>query len=397
MRRQRRKTNLPGVYRIHDSTDDKTHVVSAQVRDPRRKETKLMFEKTIRATSDADALIQRQAMIEEAIRANPQARAARQTLGGCARNWHGLHGPTVDKGTAERYENAFDNILGDPLDKKALGHLWCDELAVDDIQRWVNESRVRCAYATVAGWLRVFKTMVRARRREFSPELCQDLDDGRVKLGEEPEVDEYAPTVEQVSAFIAHVTEHAREHLAFVYWKVVTGLRGCHLAALQFSDLDRAQMVIRPSRKVYRGRVGRITKRKPAPKQIPVTKRMLEILDEHRERLMRKNKLGPGWMFPAARRSKGTETIGPMSMDTILRVWAEGCRATGIDAEKWTPHGARGSFYDLTRGRVTSEAQRRVTAHGSERMKGEYETVQLVEARGAVEAAEAALRGKEGA
>lgn len=387
------KTRYPGVYRLRERHEDgKTHMICGAVKDQRREGVTIPFERLIQARSDEHASALRVELIAELQEGRaPATAAARMTLSASAKSWLALHAPTVDPGTAETYAAALVRICGDPGDPNSLGLLWSDELRADDVQAWVNRATAEgYAAATVAGWFRVLRTLVRARRREFSAELREDLDGRAVKLPAESPAEEYAPTNDQVREFLRHMELHHAEFYAFARWKVGTGLRGAHLAALRWDDIDREARVVRPARKVYRGRVGVITSKKPAPRRLPITVEMLRVIDEHRARLLREQHpgLAEGWVFPARRAGRGKDRIGPMPAGAVAEAWASSSRAAGIDPARWTPHGARGTWYDLARGEVDALVARSITAHSDERMRADYSTVGIEEQRVAMEVVE---------
>ena len=122
-----------------------------------------------------------------------------------------------------------------------------------------------------------------------------------------------------------------------------------------------------------------VSRKKQAPKEYPVEPELAEILRAHRTELMRSQNpgLAKGLMFPSRTGTLRT----PNSMDAA---WAD-CLVTAKITKRFTVHGLRRTFTDLTR-RVGVDAVviRSMTGHVTERMRDHYSSVAIEEKRSAV-------------
>ena len=158
-----------------------------------------------------------------------------------------------------------------------------------------------------------------------------------------------------------------------------TGLRFCHASALRWEDWDRDRGLIRVLRKQVRGKVAPVTRKKRAPREIPVEPELAAALDEHRAMLLADQApgLAEGWMFPS---SAGTLRV-PSS---LYKAWRRCMEATGIE-KRFTVHGMRYTFTDLVRrAKVDAVVRRALTGHVTERMQRHYSHVGNDEKRAAL-------------
>lgn len=161
-----------------------------------------------------------------------------------------------------------------------------------------------------------------------------------------------------------------------------TGLRFCRASALKWEDIDEEQAIINVRRKQYRGHVGPVSRRKRAPRELPLDPYVAEALREHRKMLVasRGPGLGEGWIFPS---EKGTL----WTPGSLRKAW-DGClKEIGV-TERFTVHGLRLTFTDLTR-RVGADkvVRRSLTGHLTEAMQRHYESVGMDEKRAAISGA----------
>jgi integrase len=158
-----------------------------------------------------------------------------------------------------------------------------------------------------------------------------------------------------------------------------TGLRFCHASALKWEDIDEEKGVIRIVRKNVHGRIGPVSKKKRAPKEIPLLKDLADILMEHRKRMVQKQVKGveKGWVFPVGE--------GKLREPGSLRkAWLGSLKAAKIE-KHFTVHGLRRTFNDLARrAGVDAIVTRSITGHVTEQMREHYSTVGLDEKQAAV-------------
>jgi integrase len=264
---------------------------------------------------------------------------ARVRVGEYARSWIELRTPNLDEVTAERYAYALeDHIL------PALGQTFFDAVTRDDVQAWVNAKTRKYKVVTVKrGWFQVLRAMVRDAVQDLN--LLRDPTLG-IRFPEEEERDgPNALTPEQVTIFLAHAREHYPRQYAFLSTMVLTGLRFCHVSALRWDDIVEVVgvKVIRVARKQVNGRVGPVSRKKKAPKQIPVVPELMAILEEHRRAMVKEQApgLAEGWMFPSM--------TGTLKHRSSHRKAVKACAKAASVEGRFTGHGLRRTNDDLHR------------------------------------------------
>jgi integrase len=130
------------------------------------------------------------------------------------------------------------------------------------------------------------------------------------------------------------IRERPPEHFAYVATRASTGMRACHVSALQWADIDEAAGVIRVARKQVEGVVGEVIRKKQVPKEFPLHPELATILREQRQRLPETKAPGPdsGWVFPAVRTGK------LRGANSMRKAWVSCLKAVGI-TERFTRHG----------------------------------------------------------
>jgi integrase len=373
MRETGKATRFLGVYQV------KRNVFRIRVTrlDPRKGVAK-DTERLLRGVSLQEAVRKRTELAEEFSGVDGKGTKARIKVGDYARSWLSTKVGTLSPNTAERYVDSLeDHIL---KRSSGLGEFYFDSLKRMDVQAWINkEVAAGYAPATVRGWFTILRTLVRDAVADLG--IAPDPTH-RVTLPEEPEhAEPNALTPEQLSRFLSAVKENKRysRNYALTVLLTFTGLRFCHASALKWEDIDFEKGVIRIVRRQVRGQVGPVSRKKRAPAELPLPSAVADVLKEHRRWLVESQNPGlqEGWVFPSL---CGTlKTPG-----SLTKTW-EGClKAIGVK-ERFTVHGLRRTFNDLTRragadGMVT----RALTGHVTEAMTAHYSTVGLDEKREAV-------------
>jgi integrase len=158
-----------------------------------------------------------------------------------------------------------------------------------------------------------------------------------------------------------------------------TGLRFCHASPIRWEDIDEAAGVIRIVRKNFRGSIGPVSRRKRAPRLLPLALELVEILKEHRQHLLERQAPGfdSGWVFP----SDNGRLRTPSSM---WKAWQVCLKAIGFQGH-FTVHGLRRTFNDLARrAGVDAVVTKSITGHVTEKMREHYSSVGLDEKQQAV-------------
>jgi integrase len=380
-------TRYPGVLRI----DENTMCIRVRTIDPRTGKKKEVA-KLLEGVSAQEAA-QKRAELLEAVK-HPIGTTAKVRVGEFARSWIESKALKLDAGTMRTYSDALENHV-----LPALGDYYYDVITSQDVQQWIDRSvlrgwlpearagkrgkgakQERRAYSrySVAVWFRVFRTMTRDAMVALSLQRDPTL---RVSLPEAPLESEESNslTPEQLAAFLDAMREHYPQHHALVVLLAFTGLRFCHASALRWDDWDEATGVIRLVRKQVRGEVGPVSRKKRAPRQLPVEPELAVVLKDHRRRMLAQQApgLSGGWMFPS---SAGT-LRAPSSVD---KAWDRCLELAKID-KRFTVHGLRYTFTDLVRrANVDAVVRRALTGHVTEEMQRKYSTVGLDEKRAAV-------------
>ena len=243
---------------------------------------------------------------------------------------------------------------------------------------------------TAFGWWKVLRTMVRDAVEQLG--LPRDPT-RRIILPELTPKGGNALTIEKLAKLLAVVRERYPQHFAYVATRGSTGMRACHVSALQWPDIDEQAGVIRVVRKQVEGVVGEVSRKKRVPKEFPLEPELATILREHRQRLLETQAPGldSGWVFPSVRTGK---LRGSTSM---VKAWKVCLKVAGI-TERFTPHGLRRTFNDmLRRAKVDPVIAKALTGHVTEQMREHYSTVGLDEKRAAVASVLRLLPGGESA
>ena len=358
------KTKYPGVTKL----EPKVFRVRGAYRDPRtgkRKEvTKILKGVTARQASKKLAELLETAHVDA---------VERKRVSDFAKSWIESKSATVTTGTAVRYATALEKHV-----LPGLGDLFCDELRGHDVQLWVNE-KLKGGYSvrSVHGWYRTLRTMMTDAMYQL--DLPRDPT-ARVSFPEAPEpTDVNSITVAELGRLLEAFKLEAPQHYGIVAVLAYTGLRFTHASALKWEDVDYEQAVLHVNRRQFRGEVGPITRKKRAPRRIPLAPELADILKWQRNELVRTQAKGveSGWMFPST-------TGGLRASSSVRKSWKICCEIAGIEG-RFTPHGLRRTFNDLARrAGVDAIVTKSLTGHVTDRMREHYSTVRLDEKRLAI-------------
>ena len=364
MRRNGEKTKYPGVKRL----GDREYRIRGKARNRRTGEM-AEIDRVLVGVSIQEAVRQRGELLREATQG---AVPDRPRLGEYAKLWSEAKGGAVEPGTADRYTTALElHIL------KRFGSWYCDAIRPADVQAWVNE-KIAEGYSveTVKGWFRVLRVMIRDAIAQLELPRDPTL---RIIFPETVEKEGNELDPEELVKFLAAVERLYPQHHALAAVLGYTGLRFTHVTGLQWADVDDENRVIYVRRKAYRGHVGQVTKKKRAPKEVPIPDELAFILRMHRQTLIAEQHpgLASGWVFP-------TRTGKPVTQGNYWRVWNVCAKAAGL-GRHFQIHGMRRTFNDHLRlAEVDPLVRKDMVGHVTEKMQVKYSTVRLEEKRRAV-------------
>jgi integrase len=379
-----RKTKYPGVQIVAPGT----YRVRGKFIDPRTGRT-TEVKKIVTAATPMEAAAKRSTLLNGRMRSTGRTR---MTVGAFAQSWLEAKSGVVSETTLEGYTNSLDRHV-----LPALGEFFYDALGPMDVQLWVNRSlqlktddgEPAFSRRTVEDWFRVFRNMTRDAIAQLSLQRDPTL---RIRFPEDPWTDENDAkeddvlTTEELHRFLGAMKTARPASYALTLVLGLTGQRFCHASALKWGDVDWQEKVIRFRRKQNRGQVGPISRRKPAPRVVPMVPMLVEALREHKAR--------NAWL---ARRQSG-DGRGTTNEDYLFlsnqgtfrqpsclsNAFKAALKAAGVQ-KHITPHGLRYAFNDmLRRSGVDAISARALTGHVTEQMQEHYSSVQLDEKRAAI-------------
>ena len=387
-----RATKYPGVKLISTGL----YRVRGKFTDPRSGFTKEV-NRDVEAESPKEAATIRAKLLEEGVDAANTREP--MTVTGFARLWLKSKAGVVARYTLESYTSTLDKHV-----LPFLGDFYYDQIGFIEVQHWVNRSLKRkgedgevYSRRSVEDWFRVFRNMTRDAIAQL--DLLRDPT-LRVRFPTDPWTDEDAVeadeilTPEEVHGFLAAMKQSRPGAHALSMTLGLTGQRFCHVSALKWGDIDWENQVIRFRRKQVRGEVGPISRKKPAPREVPMLSELAETLRAHQARARwllergsgAKRGVGPDdWVFPA----KNGELRQP---SCLTNAFEAAKLKTGI-TKRVTPHGLRYFFNDVLRlAGIDSVTARSITGHVTEEMREHYSTVRMDEKRAVMERVAEKLR-----
>ena len=193
-------------------------------------------------------------------------------------------------------------------------------------------------------------------------------------------------TTEELQRFLGAMKEARPASYALTLVLGLTGQRFCHASALKWGDIDWKAKLIRFKRKQNRGIIGPISRKKPAPREVPMVPMLFDALKEHlsRNEWLDRRDSGEG-------RGTGNDDYLFLSNQGTFRqpsclsnAFKAGLKAAGIK-KHITPHGLRYAFNDmLRRSGIDPISARALTGHITEQMQEHYSSLQLDDKRAAI-------------
>lgn len=386
MRSKGTVTKYPGVYMVNRDR----FYLRARVVDPRTGQKKEV-DRVVQAASAREAAALRAELIES-FATGPAT--GRVRVGDFARSWIESKTRLVDSQTIEGYTSALENHI-----LPALGSFYYDALRPADVQAWINsslgqkweswqkkaksdaegEAKPARPYSvtSVHSWFRVLRNMTRDAIAQL--DLQRDPTTRVTFPDRDQREGSNALTGGELASFLETMRVKSPHNYALAATLAFTGLRFCHASALRWEDIDEEKAVIHIQRKQSRGEVGPVSRRKRAPRTLPLVPELASVLREQRSKLLTEQAPGfdSGWCFPS---EAGTlRTPG-----SLVKAWRSCAKAAKIEG-RFTPHGLRRTFNDLARrAGVDAVVTKAITGHVTEQMREHYSSVALDEKRAAI-------------
>lgn len=248
-----------------------------------------------------------------------------------------------------------------------------DRLTVDDIVGW--RDRQKLAPSTVNGRLRVLKTMMKAATHELC--LARNPAEYVRAVRDSKDTDDNVLSASELADVLAFVEAERPPWYPFFLTAALTGARFGELSALQWSDIDHERRQIHIRRAQVRGHVG--DTKTGERRNVPMPEQLSAALRSHRRRLVAEQApgLAAGWVFPS-------RTGGLMYNSSPTKALKAALSACEI-RRRFTFHGFRHTFNDLSRRVASGQVVRAITGHVTEKMTEHYSHVDFEEKRPAVD------------
>ena len=283
-------------------------------------------------------------------------------LGVYAESWIASKALRLKASTATWYaERLDDHVL------PVLGEYFLDKISHEDLRVLQSELAKKMAASSVNGVMAVVKMLLGDAVVEFdlprNPSQRVKSLPVRIWDDENPNI----LTALELGRLLEAVKQVAPQHYPLVATLAFTGLRFGEASALQWGDIDEEAGLIRIRRAQWRGRVS--TTKTGKIRSVPLIPELATVLREHRNRLVAEEApgLGEGWVFPSS--------VGKLHPKEVLRrPLKKALRQAGIE-RRFTTHGFRRTFNNLSRQVAGEIVTRSITGHVTQAMTEHYSHV----------------------
>jgi integrase len=282
--------------------------------------------------------------------------------------------------TAERYQIAVNNHI---IPGK-LGNIWVEHLVKRDVERWRDDLAEHYKSATINGWHRVLRDILKSETVNQSAALVPSLleDDSRT-TEDEPNL----VTLDDLGPLLKAFAEDFPQHYPLAFLLVTTTMRISTARALLWSDIDTKRGVIhcrkRVSKKQIIPGVKRGRKSKDTPPLLPA---LLDVLMAHRE-TFNERQTRSGLVFPNEKGGLISRSVLDKPMKTCLA-------KAGIPTRLTPSTGFRRTGVVLYRGAADSAVAQDIAGHLTLAMHRHYGPSQDAEKSKAAETAFGAILRK---
>lgn len=360
MRQVGKKTKHKGI----ESYSDGSYRIVAKVTDPRTGKPKFIDRLTREVNPQMslnDAVALRAKLINEVKAGSANGNVPHELprlVELCSSSWI-----TFLANGVSRKRSAIE--LGREVEKHLVprwGDHFVDRIEIAEIDAWVRVIERDNAPKTVRARVSILRRILAKARGQYK---LPPLDWSLVTL---PKVtDDHAkanrlPVDDIVKALLIIKSEHTW-YAPLVFAMYSTGLRYCHAAALRWAKLAANGVVAIEDSYDYKTKeFNPVVARKNAPPEIKLEPFTLDLVRDHRKRLMRENHPGlqSGLLFPSV-----TGTL-PVGNDQANDVWREAQLKAGI-VRPISIHGIRHSMHDIARKRgIDSATVKAMAGHSTD-------------------------------
>jgi integrase len=373
MTKPRKRLVAPGIWQL------KTDLFLLRVRAISPHTGKMEARKRLFQGSKSDARSERERLREEIECDEPIAQVQRETLEAFARSWLSTRLARADlrESTAQRYAEGLDlHIL------PALGAMHLDALTPRLVETAVTEWAAKYKPATVNGWLRLLRTLLREAQAHGLTKTNAALAVRALRERGEDDFDDDADVYNalapnQVGPYLHAWRALYPEHHPLIATLLFTGLRWGEATALMWTDLEAAEEtgVLRVRRSQVRN-VVRNTTKTGRRRMVPFPQALAQLLRDHRTRMVAEQHpgLSSGWVFP--------NDAGKPRVNGSLSHQSQRVRKHAGITQKLTIHGLRRTATDLLRrAAVDPVAAKAIIGHTTDRMREHYSSMSNAEAR----------------
>lgn len=279
-----------------------------------------------------------------------------------AESWIASKALRLKPSTATWYAQRLDDHV-----LPVLGDFFLDKISHENIRVLQAGLAKKMAASSVNGVMAVVKMLVGDAVAEFdlprNPTQRLQALPVRTWDDENPNI----LSAEELGRVLDWVKAKAPQHYPLVATLALTGLRIGEASALKWEDIEEEAGLIRVRRAHWRGRVS--TTKTGKTRSVPLVPELSVVLREHHRRLVVEKApgLGEGWMFPSS--------VGKLHSKEMLRgPLRKALKDVGIE-RRFTIHGFRRTFNNLSR-RVAGEiVTRSITGHVTQSMTEHYSHV----------------------
>jgi len=364
------KGNQRGVTKLRDGL----FLIRIQTKDPRTG-MPVDVRRRVRCRTAAEAAAEQSKLLVE-VQTGRETRE-RVRLREYAASWMTGRLPSLKASTRRRYADGLDRHI-----LPALGDFYLDMLKPEDVHAWFASAAQESAPATVNGYLRLLKTIMRDAVSEHGLPRDPTARTRAIPERRRAELESDEPvnmlSSEELGKFLATLKARHPQWYALVFTQFATARRFGEVSALRWEDIDWDRGRIRVRRAQWRTIVD--TPKTDRAVTVPLTEELRDVLQSWRQELLgtQHRHIHTGWVFPS-RAGKPHHNASCMR-----KAFVDCLQEMGL-ARRFSSHGLRRTANDLLRRVATAEVTRAITGHVTAAMTEHYSHVDPAEKKAAVE------------